>query len=101
MTFKTSPKEEEYMFHQELERRRRAAREAAARQEEGERQRQKEAHWMHCPKCGSTLQEIQYRSVRIDQCPGCQGVFLDAGELEQVAQKEPGTIFGTLGRLLR
>ncbi|MBK9795748.1 MAG: zf-TFIIB domain-containing protein [Holophagaceae bacterium] len=56
---------------------------------------------MHCPKCGSTLQEIEYRGVRIDQCPGCQGVFLDAGELEQVAQKEPGGFFGTLGRLLR
>ncbi len=101
MSFKPSSKEEEYMFQQELERRRRVARETAARQEEGERQRQKEAHWMHCPKCGSMLQEIEYRGVRIDQCPACQGIFLDAGELDQVAQKEPGGIFGALGRLLR
>ena len=101
MSFKPSNKEEEYIFRQEQEHRRRAAREAAARQEEGERQRQKEAHWMHCPKCGSTLQEVEYSGVRIDQCPGCQGVFLDAGELEQVAQKEPGGFVGTLIRFLR
>ena len=47
-----------------------------------EKQRQKESHWMKCPKCGSDLQEINYQSVMIDRCIECKGIWLDMGELE-------------------
>ena len=37
---------------------------------------------MRCPKCGTILQEVPYRSVKVDECPGCGGIWLDKGELE-------------------
>ena len=49
---------------------------------EGEKLKQKEIHWMKCPKCGSDLQEINYQSVMIDRCGECKGIWLDMGELE-------------------
>jgi hypothetical protein len=52
-------------------------------------QARKELHWMHCPKCGSDLEEFVFRGVKIDKCFGCGGVYLDDGELEQLAGK-PG-----------
>jgi len=53
-----------------------------------ELKRLKELHWMRCPKCGMELKEISYRHIAIDECFSCGGVFLDAGELEQIAAKE-------------
>jgi Zn-finger nucleic acid-binding protein len=44
-----------------------------------------------CPMCG-TYMEIEHRhGVEIDRCPNCRGVWLDRGELEQVATRS-GTI---------
>jgi uncharacterized C2H2 Zn-finger protein len=37
---------------------------------------------MRCPKCGATLREVPYRSVKVDECPSCGGIWLDKGELE-------------------
>ena len=45
---------------------------------------------------GQPLYEIEFKGVKIDRCPGCQGVWLDAGELELVSQKE-----GLLGGLTK
>jgi uncharacterized protein len=56
----------------------------------------REACYMHCPKCGEPLKERSFQKVLIDQCTGCSGIWLDAGELEAVAGKEEG---GWLGRL--
>jgi hypothetical protein len=50
---------------------------------------------MKCPKCGEPLKERSFQKVVIDQCIGCHGIWLDAGELEQVAEKEGS---GWLGR---
>ena len=44
---------------------------------------------MHCPKCGSALDEIMFRGVRVDKCFACGGVWLDDGELEELSAK-PG-----------
>ena len=54
-----------------------------------ERDRLRALHWMHCPKCGCELDEITFRGVKVDKCLACGGVFLDDGELEQLAGK-PG-----------
>ncbi len=56
-----------------------------------ERDRQRELHWMHCCKCGATMDEIVFRGVRVDKCLQCGGVYLDDGELEQLVGK-PGWI---------
>ena len=55
---------------------------------------QKAAH-MRCPKCGEALKERSFQKIAIDQCTGCHGIWLDAGELEEVAEKEGG---GWLGK---
>lgn len=54
-----------------------------------ERQRLRGLHWMRCPKCGMELDEVTFRGVRVDKCFSCGGVYLDDGELEQLAGK-PG-----------
>ncbi|CAN5421538.1 MAG: zf-TFIIB domain-containing protein [Pyrinomonadaceae bacterium] len=41
-----------------------------------------------CPKCDGTLMETDYENIKIDVCNKCSGVWLDAGELAQVVDKE-------------
>ena len=41
-----------------------------------------------CPKCDGTLVETEYEGVAIDVCNKCTGVWLDAGELAQIADQE-------------
>jgi Zn-finger nucleic acid-binding protein len=40
---------------------------------------------MKCPKCGNTLEEIDHQSVMLDRCVVCDGIWLDKGELELLA----------------
>jgi rubrerythrin len=51
-----------------------------------------------CPKCGTQLQRREYLEVEVDECPSCGGIWLDQGELEEIARRESQ---GWLGRLLR
>lgn len=46
---------------------------------------------LECPKCDGKLFETEYEAITIDICDKCGGVWLDAGELAQVAAKEEGT----------
>ena len=55
-----------------------------------ERQRLKELHFMHCPKCGQQLVTENYGAVEIDLCPSCRGLWLDANELETIVASESG-----------
>ena len=43
---------------------------------------------MKCLKCGASLKERSFQKIAIDPCTGCNGIWLDAGELEQVAEKD-------------
>lgn len=52
---------------------------------------------LQCPKCDGTLMEIDYEVVKLDRCEKCNGVWLDAGELEQLTKQEESG--GFLGRL--
>lgn len=38
-----------------------------------------------CPRCGSPLLEFTHQGIRIDECGGCEGVWLDSGELRLLA----------------
>lgn len=53
---------------------------------------------MKCPKCDGTLHETNYENIKIDVCDGCNGVWLDAGELAQIAHKDEQS-GGWLGRI--
>ncbi len=44
-----------------------------------------------CPKCGNVVMMDRFfsvnRTVEIDKCGGCAGIWLDAGELEDIRQQ--------------
>lgn len=42
---------------------------------------------LKCPKCDGALVEADYEHIKIDVCDKCSGVWLDAGELAQVVDK--------------
>ena len=92
MPVKPSEKEEEYFFRLEFERRKKIEEEKLALLSEQEKLRLKELHHMHCPKCGHNLIEINYVDILVDKCSNCNGVWLDAGELEQISQLGQGKL---------
>jgi uncharacterized protein len=42
---------------------------------------------MECPKCHTLLRSEQFGEVEVEQCPNCQGVWFDVGELRRVRQQ--------------
>jgi uncharacterized protein len=88
MPVKPSEKEEEYFARQEMERKKKAEEEKLKQFAEEEKIRLKELHHMRCPKCGMELNEIEYKDVHVDKCFNCEGIWLDAGELETIAKFE-------------
>lgn len=88
MVVKPSDQEEEYFARKEFERRRKIEQEKHKKLMEEEKKRLKELHYMRCPKCGMELIEIDYKGIMIDECSECEGIWLDAGELEIVAKME-------------
>jgi len=43
------------------------------------------------------LSEIDYKGIKVDKCLSCDGLWLDAGELEQISKLEKPS----LDKLLR
>ena len=39
---------------------------------------------MRCPKCGHEMKEEELEGIKIDRCSFCEGIYFDAGELDQV-----------------
>lgn len=83
-----SEREEEYVARMEYERKKKLEHEKHLKLAEEEKKRLKDMHFMRCPKCGMELIEIDYKSIKIDKCSECEGIWLDAGELEAVAKLE-------------
>ncbi|HRI03690.1 MAG TPA: zf-TFIIB domain-containing protein [Pyrinomonadaceae bacterium] len=50
-----------------------------------------------CPKCDGMLIETDFNNIEIDVCDKCSGVWLDAGELTQIADKDEDS--GWFGKL--
>lgn len=92
MPLKPTEKEEEYFARMEFERRKKAEMEQQAKLAAKEKERLMELHRMKCPKCGMNLVEIDYRSIKVDKCSACDGVWLDAGEMEAVAGLEKSAL---------
>jgi ribosomal protein L37AE/L43A len=82
--------EEEYFAKKESE----LLAKMKAKQEAEAKEAAKKASYMKCPKCGDSLKERSFQKILIDQCTGCNGIWLDAGELEEVAEKEGGSWLG-------
>jgi Zn-finger nucleic acid-binding protein len=54
-----------------------------------------------CPKCDVGLFILKFKAIEVDYCERCCGIWLDAGELEQLAggllpdfQRQTGTVPG-------
>lgn len=92
MVLKPSEREEEFFAREAFEKKQKLEAEKQKQLAEAERKQAKDLHWMKCPKCGMNLVEIDYKSVKVDKCSACQGVWLDAGEMEQVAKMEKGAL---------
>ncbi len=39
---------------------------------------------MRCPKCRADMEQIDYKGIEIDRCTICNGIWFDAGEIEQL-----------------
>ncbi|BCW93747.1 MAG: hypothetical protein KatS3mg007_1641 [Thermoanaerobaculum sp.] len=87
MLQKPSEKEQEYFLQQELARLRELREQYRRQLEEEERRKLKELHFMHCPKCGQKMEMTHLQGVEVEVCPGCGGIFLDAGELDKVLEE--------------
>ncbi len=83
-----SEREEEYVARMEYERKKKLEHEKHLKLAGEEKKRLKDMHFMRCPKCGMELIEIDYKGIKIDKCSECEGIWLDAGELEAVSQLE-------------
>lgn len=57
---------------------------------------QMEASALNCPKCDGKLVESDFQGIKIDVCNKCHGVWLDAGELAQLTQKDADGWFSKL-----
>lgn len=93
--FKPSKNEDEYFARADAELRKQL-------RERADAERAKAAHAARnkCPRCDVPLVAKENTGVTIDQCPQCEGIWLDKGELEILAtgkQHESGFV----GSLLR
>ena len=68
----------------EFERKKKIESERHEKLAEKEKSRLKELHYMRCPKCGMELIEIQYKGIEVDKCSECEGIWLDASELDAI-----------------
>ncbi|MFI5235877.1 MAG: zf-TFIIB domain-containing protein [Gemmatimonadales bacterium] len=66
---------------------------------------ERKSHEGKCPRCGYDLTTEDYHGVQVDRCHHCGGIWLDAGELDQVARHhDPGLltrVFVDLSKALR
>jgi uncharacterized protein YecA (UPF0149 family) len=92
MPVKPSSKEEEYFSRIDLENRKKIEEEKLRQIAAEEKKHLKKLHYMHCPKCGMKLSEIDYKGITVDKCFSCDGIWLDAGELESIAKLEQGAM---------
>jgi len=74
---KPSKNEEEYFHRLRFYERRAKARKKAEAREEEERSRLRELHQGRCPRCGERLEHVRIHHAWADQCPVCEGVWLD------------------------
>ena len=100
MPVKPSEKEEVYFVRREFERKAKLEEEKQKKLQEEEKKRLQELHFMKCPKCGSQLLEIDYKSIKIDECSHCKGIWLDHKELDEILKLEKSglsKLFGIFG----
>ncbi len=51
---------------------------------------------LECPRCDGGLKVNTFEGIEVDVCDKCGGLWLDAGELEQLTKKDSGGWFSGL-----
>jgi ribosomal protein L32 len=74
--------------------------ERRAREKDEERKKLKDLHFMKCPKCGHDMKERVVETVTVEQCTFCEGIYFDAGELEQAILRKAEQNRSMLRKLL-
>ena len=97
MPLKPGEKEDEYRVREEFKRKKSTEEKTQILMPAKVKEKLKELHYMHCPKCGMNLIEIDYKGLAIDKCSSCDGVWLDAGELEAVSNMEIDELIRIVG----
>lgn len=92
MLNKATELEEEYFKRKELELLKKFEQEREEYRLAEDKEHLRRFHYMKCPKCFGPLKEQSYRDVNIDRCHTCKGVWLDAGELERLANHHEGSV---------
>ncbi|MBC8412250.1 MAG: zf-TFIIB domain-containing protein [Nitrospira sp.] len=92
MSNKPSEKEDDYVARQEYVRLKKLEEAKHLALEAEEIKRLKALHQMRCPRCGMELIAVNYRGIEVDKCSECEGVWLDAGELEEVSKMEKSAL---------
>lgn len=93
---KPSRNEDEYFAKQDAELIKQMREKLDKEREANERK----AHFMKCPKCGADMKEEDHGPVKVDVCPECHGMFLDAGEMELLQKAQGNAGSRLLGNLL-
>ena len=50
---------------------------------------------MRCPKCRADMAQIDVQGTEVDRCHVCNGIWLDAGEIEALRNKQTAAIIDT------
>ena len=51
---------------------------------------------MECPKCHTgEMEQVVFEEIEVDRCPGCGGIWFDAGEAESLKQFKSATEIDT------
>lgn len=97
MPDKPSRNEDEYFVKQSAELVK--ARRMAAEREQKDASRR--AHYMKCPKCGADLVTEAYHGIQVDRCPECTGMWLDAGEAEDLLRREDAGMIDIMRSIMK
>ena len=97
---KPSRNEHEYFVRRDAE----LIQERRARLDEERTKHERSSHLNKCPRCGIDLEVRDHNGVKIDQCAGCGGMWLDKGELEiieEIDRHSPGFMHNLMGLIRR
>lgn len=97
---KPSYSEDEFFAKEEAEKIKRLVREKSQKLIVDEKDKLKQLHWMHCPKCGMDLHPVVIHGTTVDKCFECHGLFLDEAEFEKIAEGE-SSIVDTISRIFK
>ena len=105
MAQKPSNTEEEFFAAEEIEKKRKLAFKQAEELAAKQRRELKALHYLKCPKCGMDLHTLKKGTVEVDSCFHCQGVWLDAGEMEELlaggGHTQGGAVMGAILNLFK